>query len=201
MPYKIVRNDIVKMETEAIVNTANGNVAVGTGCDYAIYTAAGFDELLAYRREHIGPKAESEAFITPGFGLRAKHIIHVVSPLYQDGSDQELSALHACYRNALALAKEHGIKSIAFPLISTGSFKFPKEQGLRIALDEISSFLFDNEMDIYIVVFDDQSTALSSKISHDLQEYIDKGWKSRYHGLAFTHAQDRATPEGDLSGG
>ena len=85
MPFKIIRNDITKMPTEAIVNTANDRPTVGTGCDHAIYQAAGYDKLLAYRKEKIGSVAEGEVFITPGFDLPAKYIIHAVSPLYIDG--------------------------------------------------------------------------------------------------------------------
>ena len=88
MPLKIVRNDITRMTTEAIVNTANPGVAIGAGCDHAVYQAAGRDELLAYRREHIGEVPEGEAFITPGFHLQAKYIIHAVSPLYEDGNQK-----------------------------------------------------------------------------------------------------------------
>ena len=173
MPFKIVRNDITKMNTEAIVNTANDHATVGTGCDYAVYMAAGFDELLQYRKEKIGFVPEGDAFITPGFGLQAKYIIHAVSPLYRGGEQGEESKLRSCYRKSLQLAKEHHVKSIAFPLISTGGFGYPKEEGMRIAVDEIHAFLLENEMQIYLVVFDEKATALGEKIYPDLEEYID----------------------------
>ena len=173
MPFKIVRNDITKMNTEAIVNTANDHATVGTGCDYAVYMAAGYEELLQYRREKIGFVPEGDAFITPGFGLQAKHIIHAVSPLYRGGEQGEESKLRSCYRKSLQLAKEHHVKSIAFPLISTGGFGYPKEEGMRIAVDEIHAFLLENEMQIYLVVFDEKATALGEKIYPDLEEYID----------------------------
>ena len=120
MPLKIVRNDITKMNTEAIVNTANDQPTVGTGCDYAVYEAAGYDELLAYRKKIIGPVKEGDVFLTPGFGLPAKYIIHAVSPLYINGENGEEELLRSCYRKSLALAAEKNIRSIAFPLISTG---------------------------------------------------------------------------------
>ena len=161
MAFRIVRNDITKMKTEAIVNTANSGVLVGAGCDKAIYDAAGFDELLQYRGEKIGEVPEGDAFITPGFNLYAKYIIHAVSPLYTDGNDEEEGLLRSCYRKSLQLAKENGIKSISFPLISTGSFGYPKEEGMRIAVDEISEFLQDNDMDIYLVVFDENAKKLA----------------------------------------
>jgi O-acetyl-ADP-ribose deacetylase (regulator of RNase III) len=156
MSLKIVRNDITKMNTEAIVNTANDHVTVGTGCDYAVYMEAGYDELLKYREENIGFVPEGDAFITPGFKLHAKYIIHAVSPLYLGGNQGEESKLRSCYKKCLQLAKENNIKSIAFPLISTGGFGYPIEEGMRIAVDEINAFLLGNEMDIYLVVFDSE---------------------------------------------
>ena len=176
MPLKIVRNDITKMNTEAIVNTANAHVTVGPGCDSAIYKAAGYDELLAYRKEKIGYIPEGEVFITPGFNLQAKYIIHAVSPHYQDGDQKEEEKLRSCYSKSLLLAKEKGIKSIAFPLISTGGFGYPKEEGIRIAVDEINAFLLSNDMDIFLVVFDTQSTLLGEKIYPELEAYIDHNY-------------------------
>ena len=176
MAFKIVRNDITKMNTEAIVNTASDHAAIGSGCDSAVYKAAGMEELLAYRKEKIGFVPEGEAFITPGFALRAKCIIHAVSPLYRDGKEGEEEKLRSCYRKSLQLAKENGIRSIAFPLISTGGFGYPKEEGMRIAVDEIHTFLLNHEMDIYLVVFDDRATSLGGKIYPDLEEYIDRNY-------------------------
>ena len=176
MPLKIVRNDITKMNTEAIVNTANSHVTVGPGCDSAIYKAAGYDELLAYRKEKIGYIPEGEVFITPGFNLQAKYIIHAVSPHYQDGDQKEEEKLRSCYSKSLLLAKEKGIKSIAFPLISTGGFGYPKEEGIRIAVDEINAFHLSNDMDIFLVVFDTQSTLLGEKIYPELEAYIDHNY-------------------------
>ena len=194
MPFKIVRNDITKMNTEAIVNTANDQARVGTGCDCAVYNAAGYDELLAYRKERIGHVPEGEAFITPGFRLQARYIIHAVSPLYQDGNQEEENKLRSCYRNSLRLAKEHHIRSIAFPLISTGSFGYPKEEGMRIAIDEISAFLLRNEMTIYLVVFDNTAVRLGEKIYPGLEAYIDQNYVEDKHteeyGVPYCDAAD-----------
>ncbi len=173
MPLKIVRNDITKMKTQAIVNTANHNPIVGPGCDIAVYKAAGYDDLLNYREKYIGFVPEGEVFITPGFNLSAKYIIHAVSPLYRGGDDGEEEKLRSCYQKSLLLAKKYNIESISFPLISTGSFGYPKEEGLRIALDEINAFLLNNDMLIYIVVFNEKITQLSQKIYPDLESYID----------------------------
>ncbi len=176
MAFKIVRNDITKMNTEAIVNTANDHPTVGTGCDSAVYKTAGHDELLAYRKDKIGFVPEGDAFITPGFNLKAKYIIHAVSPLYMGGNEGEEEKLRSCYRKSLKLAKENGIKSVAFPLISTGGFGYPKEEGMRIAVDEINAFLLNNEMDIFLVVFDDKAKSLGKRIFPDLEEYIDQNY-------------------------
>lgn len=176
MALKIVRNDITKMNTEAIVNTANANPTVGSGCDYAVYKAAGCEKLLAYRKENIGYVPEGAAFLTPGFALQAKYIIHAVSPLYKGGKDGEEEKLRCCYRESLRIAKENQIKSLAFPLIATGSFGYPKEEGLRIAVDEIHAFLLRHEMEIYLVVFDDRATSMGGKIDPKLEAYIDQNY-------------------------
>lgn len=174
MPLKIVRNDITQMNTEAIVNTANAQADVGSGCDYAVYMAAGYEKLLQYRKENVGFVPEGGVFLTPGFKLRAKYIIHAVSPVYLGGEYGEEEKLRSCYRRSLQIAKEYHIKSISFPLISTGSFGYPKEEGMRIAIDEIHGFLLENEMEIYLVVFDSKATRLSKMIYPDLEVYIDQ---------------------------
>ena len=198
MPFKIVRNDITKMNTEAIVNTANDQPTVGTGCDSAVYKAAGYDELLKYREEKIGFVPEGEAFITPGFKLQAKYIIHAVSPLYMGGDQGEEVKLRSCYRKSLQLAKENGIKSISFPLISTGGFGYPKEEGMRIAVDEINAFLLGNEMDIFLVVFDTKTTQLGEKIYPGLEAYIDHNYvkeaREKEYGDAYFGSMRPSTP-------
>lgn len=176
MSFKIVRNDITKMNTEVIVNTANANVDVGPGCDSAIYLAAGYDELLNYRKEHVGFVEEGEVFITPGFHLRAQYIIHAVSPCFRDGAQGEEEKLRACYKKSLQLAKENHVRSIAFPLIATGGFGYPKEEGMRIAIDAIDEFLLENEMDIFLVVFDEKATELGENLFPDLEAYIDQNY-------------------------
>lgn len=173
MPFKIVRNDITKMKTDAIVNTANEYPEVGPGCDRAVYEAAGYNKLLSYRKEHVGYVKQGEAFLTPGFNLPAKYIIHAVSPLFVDGSSGEEELLRSCYRKSLALAKENGIRSIAFPLISTGSFGYPKEEGMRIAVDEIHAFLLSSKLLVYLVVFDEKATRMGRNLYPDLEAYID----------------------------
>ncbi len=193
MPFKIVRNDITKMNTEAVVNTANERAVVDTGCDSAIYAAAGYDELLAYRREHIGDVPEGEVFITPGFNLNSEYIIHAVSPLYIDGESGEEEKLRNCYRKALSLADEKGIRSIAFPLISTGGFGYPKEEGMRIALDEIQDFLEDHRMMIYLVVFDEKSASIGRKAYPGLEEYIDRNYVEQASDAEYSSSYSKAS--------
>lgn len=175
MPLKIVRNDITKMQVDVIVNTANAKPIYSTGVDTAVYEAAGAEELLAARKE-IGFLEEGAVAITPGFKLPAKYIIHAVSPCYRGGEQGEEEMLRSCYRNSLALAKENGCKSIAFPLISTGNLGYPKEEGLRIAVDEINAFLLKYDMLVYVVVFDAEATRLGQKLYPDLDEYIDRNY-------------------------
>lgn len=174
MPFTIVRNDITKMEVDAIVNTANDLPTYGTGTDYAVYKAAGDKELLACR-EQIGRKKEGDVFITPGFNLPAKYIIHAVSPMWVDGNHGEKELLAKCYIDALKLAKDTGCESIAFPLISAGGFGFPKEIAFDIATNEIKKFLADEneEMDIVLVVFGDAVVRLSAKLFNSIESFID----------------------------
>lgn len=193
MPFKIVRNDITKMNTEAVVNTANERAVVDTGCDSAIYAAAGYDELLAYRRDYIGDVPEGEVFITPGFNLNSEYIIHAVSPLYIDGESGEEEKLRNCYRKALSLADKKGIRSIAFPLISTGGFGYPKEEGMRIALDEIQAFLEDHRMMIYLVVFDEKSASLGRRAYPGLEEYIDRNYVEQASDAEYSSSYSKAS--------
>lgn len=184
MPLKIVRNDITQMNTEAIVNTAGSTTEVGAGCDIAIYRAAGFDKLHALREE-IGYVSEGEVFITPGFDLQAKYIIHAVSPYYIDGSFDEEKKLRSCYRKSLELAKENNIKSISFPLIATGSFGYPRAHGLRIAMDEINMFLLEYEMDVNLVVFDSDSTKLAEKLQPKIEAFINHSEVKKLHASEY----------------
>ena len=180
MPFRIVRNDITRMDTDAIVNTANAAPIVGPGCDSAVYNAAGYDELLRYRTEKIGYADEGEVFITPGFMLKAKYIIHAVSPYFIDGDRGEEEKLRSCYRKSLQLARNKGLRSVAFPLISTGSFGYPREEGMRIAVDEIHAFLLkndpQNDMDVILVVFTDSAVDLGARLYPDLERYIDRNY-------------------------
>lgn len=175
MPFRIVRNDITRMQVDAIVNTANKKPKYSSGTDTAVYKAAG-EELLLAERQKIGYMNAGEVAITPGFQLPAKYIIHAVSPRYKDGESGEEELLRSCYKKSLELAYENGCKSIAFPLIATGCFGYPKEEGMRIAVDEMNAFLLKHDMLIYLVVFDTEATRLGLNLYPDLEAYIDHNY-------------------------
>lgn len=171
MPLEIIRNDITRVRADAIVNTANPEAAVGRGTDYAIYRAAGMDDLLDARAK-IGIIRPGEAAVTPGFALDADYIIHTVGPAWKGGIRGEEETVAECYRNCLDKADGLGCESIAFPLISTGTYGFPKELALNIAIREISDFLENHDMDVKLVVYDKESFALSSELFEDIRSYI-----------------------------
>ena len=172
MPFQIIRNDITKVKTDAIVNTANPKPRIGRGTDSAIYAAAGEEQLLAARKQ-IGDIAPGQAVHTEAFGLSAKYIIHTVGPVWIDGSHDERNTLRACYANSLELADNLSCKSIAFPLIASGSYGFPKDEALHIALSEIQRFLLTHEMKVTIVVFDRKALELSESLVGGIEQYID----------------------------
>jgi len=172
MPLKIVRNDITKMQCDALVNTANEYPVVGRGCDTAIYEAAGYEQLLSYRKEHIGKVKEGDVFLTPAFALPARYIIHAVSPAFHGGDRGEERKLRACYKKSLELARQEKCRSIAFPLIATGSYRYPKEEGLRIAVDEINAFLLQHSMEVFLVVYDEMAAELGKRLAPDLKSYL-----------------------------
>ena len=172
MPFEIVRNDITKMTVDAIVNTANPCAVIGPGTDSMIHKAAG-PKLLQARQE-IGPIDMGQAAITPAFDLQAKYVIHTVGPVWDGGSYGEEAYLRSCYENSLRLALEHNCRSIAFPLISTGNYGFPKDKALQIAIAAFSEFLLEHEMQIYLVVFDRTSFKLSEKLFQSVAGYIDQ---------------------------
>lgn len=183
MPFEIVRNDIVNMKVDAIVNTANPRPIIGAGTDKAVHDKAGARLLLA--RKEIGNIAVGEAAITPAFDLDANYVIHTAGPIWKDGRSGEEDLLASCFRNSLGIAKKKACESIAFPLISTGSYGFPKPLALQIAVREISSFLMENEMQVYLVVFEKQSFELSEKLFKSVSSYIDANYVSDKMNLEY----------------
>lgn len=172
MPFEIVRNDIVKMQVDAIVNTANPFPEIGSGVDTAIHAAAGSRLLQA--RKRLGDIQRGDAAITPAFDLTAKYVIHTVGPIWEGGSAGETECLRSCYQKSLELAQQNDCQSIAFPLLATGNYGFPKDQALQIAVSTISNFLLKHDMMVYLVVFTDKAFALSEKLFSAVQSYIDE---------------------------
>lgn len=174
MPFEIVRNDIVNMQVDAIVNTANPRPLIGYGTDHGIHKKAGPNLLKA--RKRIGRIRRGQAAITPAFDLDARFVIHTVGPVWKGGTRNEEELLASCYRESLKLAMEHSCESIAFPLISTGSYGFPKPLALQIAVREFSSFLMEHDMKIYLVVFNREAFELSEKLFQSVASYIDENY-------------------------
>lgn len=174
MPFEIVRNDIAKMTVDAIVNTANPRPVIGLGTDSMIHEAAGPNLLIA--RQAIGRIDVGCAKITPAFALQAKYVIHTVGPVWDGGSYGEEESLRNCYDNSLKLAVENKCKSIAFPLISTGNYGFPKDKALQIAISSFSTFLLEHDIQIYLVVYDRASFKLSEKLFQSVASYIDENY-------------------------
>lgn len=177
MPLMFVRNDITKMKVDAIVNAANTKLQMGGGVCGAIFEAAGA-RVLQVECNQIGSCEVGDAVITKGYSLPAKHVIHAVGPIWQGGGNNEEALLKSCYIRAMTLAVDHGLSSIAFPLISSGIYGYPKDEALRVAVTAISEFLMKHELEVYLVMFDKKAFVLSQKLVASIDQYIDDHYVS-----------------------
>ena len=173
MPFTIVRQDITRMHVDAIVNAANTSLLMGGGVCGAIFRAAGPADLQA-ACDRLAPIQTGEAVVTPGFQLPAKYVIHTAGPVYHGGQHGESSQLSACYRNSLLRAVEQHCESIAFPLISSGIYGYPKDQALQIASETIKAFLQDHDLVVYLAIFDQEAFRASQKLLGAVASYMDE---------------------------
>lgn len=174
MPFEIIRNDIAKVKADAIVNTANPEPRIGAGTDHAIHRDAG-PQLLEARKK-IGSIAPGEVAVTPAFNLNAKYVIHTVGPTWQGGDKGEEQILRCAYDNALEAAVFHNCKTVAFPLMATGTYGFPKDKGMSIAISAFTEFLMTHDIRIILVVFDKPVFELASQLFDDLHNCVDENY-------------------------
>ena len=198
MPFKIVRGDITHVKADVIVNTANPKPIYASGTDLAIYQAAGADELLAERKK-VGYIERGDIAVTGAYALNAKYIIHTVGPVWVDGKHHEFDILESCYTKSLEKAAELGCESIAFPLISTGVYGFPKDEALQIAVSAFSRFLMEHDMQIILVVFDKKSFQLSGQIVGEIDSYIDANYVRNSHKREYPVRSRRSARFRELS--
>ena len=174
MPFLIVRNDITRMQVDAIVNATNPGMLGGGGVDGAIHAAAG--EELDRACMALGGCPVGRARPTPGFRLPCKWVLHTVGPVWQGGGAGERELLESCYRSCLELAESLNCESVAFPLISSGTYGYPKDQAARVALEAIEAWLREHEMTVYLVLYGEESLAASRPIFEKIREYIDNAY-------------------------
>ncbi|MCC8101548.1 MAG: macro domain-containing protein, partial [Clostridiales bacterium] len=191
MPFTIIRQDITKMKVDAIVNAANTKLLMGGGVCGAIFHAAGADELQA-ACDRLAPIRTGEAVLTPGFHLPAKYVIHAAGPVYdQKNVTESRRLLKSAYTESLVLARKNDCESIAFPLISSGIYGYPKKEALRVAVSAIREFLAENDMDIYLVVFDKDALSAGTELQESIKQYIDE----YYVGLHSVQSRILLEPE------
>ncbi len=180
MPFVIVRQDITLMRVDAVVNAANTDLQMGGGVCGAIFRAAGAEKLRK-ACDAAAPIGTGQAAVTPGFDLPAKYVIHAAGPVYEPlYPERSEKLLRSAYWESLKLAVEHGCESVAFPLISSGIYGYPKEEALRIATDAIRDFLADHDLEVYLAVFDRASFTASEKLLGQVASYISEHYAASH---------------------
>lgn len=191
MPLKIVRANITNLKVDAIVNAANASLLGGGGVDGAIHRAAGPGLLVECMK--LGGCKAGHAKLTKAYNLPSKYVIHTVGPKWKDGQRGEQKLLESCYSESLRIAAENSCESIAFPLISSGIYGYPKAQAMKVAVDAITAFLIEHEMLVYIVVYDKSAFHISEKLFTDITSYID----DKYVDTHFKFARPRRCEDGE----
>lgn len=191
MPFTIVRNDITQMKVDAIVNAANAQLKRGGGVCGAIFEAAGIQQLTE-ACDAIGHCEPGHAVITDGFNLPAKHIVHTVGPVWEGGGNHEAQTLAQCYVSSMELARQHHLKSIAFPLISSGIYGYPKDLALEVAISAIGGYILKHDLMVYLVVYDVKAFVVSAKVFGSVEKFIDDNYVEE-HGKVFLNRVDNAS--------
>lgn len=173
MPLELVRNDLVNMRVDAVVNAANSRLQQGGGVCGAIFAAADAPKLQK-ACDRIGGCGVGEAVLTKSYGLPAPYIIHTVGPLWQGGGSQEEKLLRACYTRSLELARRRRMKSVAFPLISAGTFGMPRELAMATAIAAIGEYLMKEDMTVYLTLYDQAAYELGGKLYARISSFIDE---------------------------
>jgi len=201
MPFSIIRNDITKLRVDAIVNAANMSLQMGGGVCGAIFSAAGADR-LQNACDALAPIKTGEAVVTQGFNLPAKYIIHTAGPVYRSGKQGEEALLRSCYINSLELAVKYNCESIAFPLISSGIYGYPKADALCVATDAIRDFISEHDIDVSLVVFDKEALTVSEELLRAVESYIDEHYveekEHRYSRREFLAVELEALSDTDM---
>ena len=192
MPLQIIRQDITKMRVDAIVNTTNEEMVGYSGVDLAIHTIAGAE--LDAECAKLAPLGLGQAKLSGAYGLPCKYVIHTSGPVWRGGLVGESIILRSCYIESLKLAVKNGCRSVAFPLISSGVYGYPKDQVLKFAIQTITEFLFDHELTVYLCVFDKESYSFSQKLFSDIQEFINDEYVDE-HDEDFYEAFDSGVDE------